>query len=778
MISILLAFINGFMSILFVLYEFICYSLLWIHGLKSKYPQVKDIWWDRSIKEYFAYFCGLLTFISWPSVLCILRIGPLYIWYTVSLALWSIFVVLFFATLLGPIGARRRYRILCRFGRPGHERLFAGFLPIKMMLSVRGKGAKAVLWEVLFMVLLLVLAPTFINACCHKYASNNKETFFTFPEGKIAMVVPFSRDPNNISIVDFLHYSVATITTVGYGNIAPRSYQTQLLFVSQIAMSWMYLISLFPVLLSSIKPNIGHRPTWRRGAKFKGQWIQTALTTGLERVAGNQQSGGVWESTLSSDLLASAFTYQALRNSQNLFKAHSSKMQERLNLWCKKLIPEQRDERVKAIVSLCVNDGKLDDDIVAILMLNNDLTESSVAVLLWISALLCEPLSKLSQITKKVKLPDVEQWESKYGEHWATYALVTKLLMARLSQDNSSVNSLGKTLVEKRTSAFSWYGDNLLTAICILSLKKCKIGLIPRYEAETILVEQLQKNGEGVPLVGNLDTWHTALAIDLFCSAGMSHSPIIEDAERWLTEMFNRNVYNGWSWSSDSNMLCIDSTSAALEALRHLSTNDTTVWRVIELAQETIASTRGIGSLAEFEWPTFIENNMPLHPCPIISARCLKHVVMQPDEKRKLAQALIVKVHRNRWVSPWFDRDTICHGLVLWHLSPWLPGFDPAKELTAKLTIDAQRVGSLGDEECGAIALGLIGSFILYDNKTELLGALDVVIDSLVSREDEGLWRGSPTGIFGFDRFYSDDHWTTVLVLKALFEYSKLGNCL
>ncbi|MCK5609092.1 two pore domain potassium channel family protein, partial [Candidatus Pacearchaeota archaeon] len=643
MISIFLAFINGFMSVLLTLYEFLYYYFLWICGIGGRYPKVKDIWWDRSGWEYLAYLGGLLMFLSWPCVLCILQIGPSKVWFLISLTFWGIFISLLFMTAKGPVGARRRYKYFCVGKTPDYERLFVGILPIPMMLSAQNKGAYAVLAEVLFMVLLLILAPAFINTCCYQYAYENGWNYYSMPE-KTGEVVLLSEDANEVSPVDFLHYSFATISTVGYGNIAPRSIQAQLLFISQIFWGWLYLVALLPAIWSSIRQKDNYRPALHQSTMFKGQWIQTAITTGLKQLIDKQQATGEWKSKLSPDILASAFAYRALKNSQDSFTICNPQMFEQLKLWCKEQISVQEEQQLKTIVSLCIDDDGLHNNIITLFGSDNDLTESTIRVLLWMSILFCEPSDKVSKVAIDFKLPSVEEWERRYGKHWATYALVAELLKAHLLEDNERVRSIGKALKDRRTDSFSWYGDNLLTSICILALGKCDIESNPRCAAITVLNEQLSNSGEGLPLVANLDIWHTALTIDLFCSAEMSHSPIIEDAEKWLTKMFNCNVYNGWSWSSDSNMLCIDSTSAALEALRYLSTNDTTVQRVKKLAQETIASTRGIGSLAEFEWPTFIEKNMPLHPCPIISARCLKHVVMQPDEKRKLAQALIAKV--------------------------------------------------------------------------------------------------------------------------------------
>lgn len=750
--AIVKSFLNGLLAIPFALWE--CLTLLWFIflGKAGAYRKVADVWRDRALWELAAYYAGLGMFICWPVVLCYLDKDNRKSWCLVILILASTFLAAGLLTL-SRIGARRRYEWLCRDRQAYDARLFAGFLPIGMMLSVRGKGAQTVLSEVLGMLIVLLIVPASINWCLYL---QDADSFFKVPA------------TSSITMFDFCYHSIITVFTVGYGDIAPIAWESQLVASCQIVTSWMHLTYLLPLLSAIVRRPAMRWPQAGVGSHHTSTYVDSVVRQAVDKLVDTRDPSGCWRKRLSPDVVSTAFACRALRDCGAWWFFLSKQNIDAAATWCRDAVAKEQNQDIHTIVSLCLDDRA---DIPGTIAFDN-LAANKMRAFLWIAYVISGNADSTGDAVRNITLPDEHEWQRDFGDHWATYVQVEQLLKANLCNQQDEVVRLSSLLSQKKVDSGGWYGDILLTSVCVLVLQYCDAQATAWQEAAIWLREQFDRDSPGLPLVSDLNVWHTAMTVRLLSDVGLAQQDVFDASERWLAAHVMEADGWAWSWSSEARMVCVDSTSVVIEALRERSTRDIELKRIVDKATETIRNFGSLPNLQPFQWPTFIQDEHPLDPCPIISARCLGLSVEDPWNRRNAAMSLLEKVSSGEWTSPWFHNESLTLGLVGWYASPLVevrcPGL-PA--LVGKLIEKTQDVTGLGAEECGAIALGLLAGLHSASDIDDAKQAINAVVQQLLSQHSKGQWKGSPTGVFGFDRSYSDDHFATVLAIRALLEY-------
>jgi hypothetical protein len=318
----------------------------------------------------------------------------------------------------------------------------------------------------------------------------------------------------------------------------------------------------------------------------------------------------------------------------------------------------------------------------------------------------------------------------------------------------------------------SWFGDNLLTAICTLALTQADVRQTAWHGAATWLSESATRGGQSVAVVSNLNTWHTALALDLLVAVG-SDSEVLDTAIEWLMRQFIEGEdADGWSWSSDATMICMDTTSMIAGTMASIHPRDLEIQRKVALALAALRAAQTERNMDFFKMPTFVYSGRGLHPCPVISARCIPLLDLCSRDRRCSAQSVAKRVADENWNAEWFASREMTEGLVLWHLSPYLKDDDRAGQRLVVDLIEAAKCGRITSSEgISTSIIGLLAAQRLASRESRVSTVIEQLVDELLSRDEGGTWKGAPVGQFGFDRLYADDHLATVLALRALREY-------
>ena len=737
-----------------------------LFGRPMKYPAVSAIWVDRSIAELVMYLVGLLVFLGWPLFpSALLKVGSPHFWRSVAIYQWFYFFGFTCVTLAGPVGLRMRYKWLTASCHTGYERLFVGQLPAKAVLDTgeRWEERDVILREFLCLLIVLIIGPSFVN---YAIWIDLKETAFAIPNN-----VPAS----DIEWIDFFYQSVVTITTTGFGDITPKITCGQFVSVTQIILGWLYLIGLLPILLARLQRVIQHEKRWHKSESARGGLLGAAIRNGLESLRQMCAQAGIWTSSLPSDVVPAYFAIWALEIAErdlpvstNIKQTLESQIAESqsgasdtLGVFLKKLHQLRKSSVESDGIKECVQ----------YFSTKRDLTESDEDILKWLGVAMFHP-SSLTRYPSllSVKLPDVEYWECQYGRHWSTYARLARLLYWHYREDETKSNDQLKELISAQSPSGSWFGDCLLTSLCVLALARVDKQRTAWHGAALWLAELVEQNGR-IPLVSDLNIWHTALALEVMHVGGISLQPPLQ----WFVAQFLALPEGcGWSWSSESDVICLDSTSAVIHAVRNVDVRDIRIYRCIEAARETINSAIK-NTEGALKVPTFIkgkEGKGGIEACPIILARSLSFIDLSPQNRRKYTEDLIKEIVQG-CTSPWFRSPAITKGLVLWYVAPYLThNSSTMREVVKSLLTDAEnlQIGQHATRAC--ILLGLLATRKLLDVSEDVNRTIERLINSVLASQEDGKWPGELIGVYGFGRLYADSLFSTVLSLHALIEYA------
>ena len=731
-------------------------------GRSDAYRCVPEIWSERSGVDLLFYVLGQLAYLAWPLVFCATGIGPPWLWATWMYGLWFAFIAFTVSTLIGPVGLCRRYRwLVC--GRPlGYERVFVGQVPAYAVLHVTGRGTDALLREFGAVAVVLVLGPSLVNyGAWIGYRQN-------------AFIVNEAIEVASITFWDFVYHSVITVTTTGYGDIVPHQSAAQLVSVSQVAMGWMYVIAFLPLVLSVLQQRSSGDQLRSVRDISRGGLLRATIKRGLGRLRDQRSADGSWCTPLSSDFVSAVFALWAIETSRrDLPIKESIVLHLREHVYVAGPTSDALGQALAA-VHRSRNDGDT-AIIVAKLLADHkgpiEVHASSEEFLLWLAYLVQQGLTDetQNQLTS-IGLPSVEEWRELYGAHWSVYALAARLLVAHKTGNQGEVDLCAQELVDVYSDTGSWFGDSLLTSVCVLALAQADRQRTFWHGAVLWLIETASEC-EGMPVVRSLDVWHTALAIEILHYSGTDTAASV----LWLQRRcIDDGVRTGWSWSSESKCLCLDSTSTILHAIRALEIKERRVALCAHAAGDTLSASVYTDAAGVRTMPTFLGQDTGIDPCPIVLSRSLTLLPLDPADRRAWALQIVQRVADGE-VSPWFSAPCITKGLVLWHIGSYLPtDVVPTQKLVAELVAEAGHLQDGDNVMGGSILLGLLGSKHCVSAAAGRNETMERLVDRILASAGDGEWTGEAVGVFGFGRTYRDNHLATVLSLRSLMEYSCL----
>jgi hypothetical protein len=169
-----------------------------------------------------------------------------------------------------------------------------------------------------------------------------------------------------------------------------------------------------------------------------------------------------------------------------------------------------------------------------------------------------------------------------------------------------------------------------------------------------------------------------------------------------------------------------------------------------------------------YKWPTFIDGENKIQDCPIISARCVALLDISGVGRREAANKILYDVAYSGWQSQWFSDQPITEGFVLYYLSALCDedcaaAFELVKHLrefgqSDRLRVEAAAAALMGLKE----AKRCLNLDFADDRSIMKLSRF------LLDREEDGHWKPSRVGVFGFGRSYGDPVFSTALAFLAL----------
>ncbi len=744
------SFWNGFLALILTGFELLRWGVLGLRGRAARYEVVTEVWLERSGWEVVLYMFGQLAFLVLPVAAT--AFAPKHNWpWKAAVSIWCIFAFLTVVTLFLPIGARRRYTTW-RWLRPGvstgYERLFLGQMKIDLLLSAKGHGAAACLMEVLLYVLLSVF-----GAASVLYA-------IWLNKGTEAFTVPCE---SCISLWDFVYFAIVTIATVGYGDIYPTAAVSQIVTVVEIVLGWMYLAALLPTLISlTLSLREGSQERSLSTTSFS---LRASTRRARAWLLDMQEPWGGWEVRLSGDLATSAILLCALKRLGNELRDPSSEISHLQDWIDQQCALKSLDSVGREIAAICALDRLYSEDEAVALIARARQYHGDEDHAAFFATLCAAAVGALSPL--QIDVPaDSEEWQSKYGEHWHSYVLLARILIASARHDEQAVNHDCALLLKRRTRDGGWYGDVLLTSLACLSL--LLVGLYRRMviDAAVFLLGAVRVEGCGASVVSGLEMWDSGWAIIALLHTGY-RGENLHHAARWLVaNRVSIGQHRAWSWSKSGGMFCGDTTSLAVEALRAARLHDVRLEAALIQGSALLEVTRQGGS----KFFTFYEAGSSMHACPIISARSIASLDIESLDQATAARQVLEEVAQNQWLSEWFSDAAITEGLVLHYLAEFCDPANPDAIGIAQKLAAATAAKNIASIEGGAAALlGLLAARRHLGVSEDLQSPIRELSNRLLAAQlRDGSWEPSGVGVFGFGRHYGDRVFTTSICTIAL----------
>jgi len=710
--------------------------------------------------DLLVYVAGQLAYLGWPLLPLSLGIGQPWQWSLSAYWLWLSLIAFTVSTLFGPVGMCRRYQWLTSGTRLGYERLFVGQVPAQAVIHVTGRGTVALLREFGAMAAVLILGPSLVNYLAW------------LGYGTKAFILNSSISTSSVGLWDFLYHSVVTITTTGYGDIVPHHAYAQIVSVSQVLLGWMYVIGIVPLVLSTLQQRSLAQAVSGIKDMSRGGLLRATVRRGLEKLRNRLRGNGSWCTSLSPDAVSMFFAIWVLEEARRDLPVPKELITSLRK--ASRDLTGANDGLARALrtiddARLAGDTGTAVDSILRCYRSQLHVSISSEGFPLWVAMMAQAGLSEdARQALASIKRPSVDKWQCDYGEHWATYASSAELLVAHLEGHRDIVDRQAHRLKAVRAKTGSWFGDCLLTSACALALARANRQRMYWHGAALWLVEAATELN-GLPLVRSLDVWHTALTMEMLHYAGIDCT----SSALWLqAQCVAAGDQVGWSWSSESSCICLDSTSTAVHALRALEMRDLPVERCLRQGMRSLAQALCVDHNGMPSMPTFLGGDTAIDPCPIVLSRAITLIPLEPKVRRRFAEHIADLVASGE-VSPWFSCSSITKGLVLWHIGPYLPmDTAAAKQLVEELIEKTQQIVDGQNVSAGSVLLGLMGSRHCTSHTTAREAAIERLVNVILANAIDGEWAGERVSVYGFGRQYCDDHLATVLALRSLMEYS------
>lgn len=355
--------------------------------------------------------------------------------------------------------------------------------------------------------------------------------------------------------------------------------------------------------------------------------------------------------------------------------------------------------------------------------------------------------------------------ENSFGSHWGTYGLVADVI--RNLPKNIKYLDL---LLNKQSHDGSFYGDIILTSLVISLITFYKVPEELAGVSNKALLWLTQGSKRMSPSVCNdLRFWDSAWAV---LALNGEYDPI--HTLRYFVDKRLSKPISGWSWTTSSDIICLDSTTLVLESLCLEPRNRIVASAISKVRKDLTRLSQEVFEGGNQLCPTFIDSDGRfLETCPIVTARLLYLLKFDNtktiDHWQGLLQAIL-----DGSKSPWFVDESITVGLFLYYYSKSdVFNQELLKDLIEKV------VDSCIDSVEGKLAIVLGLSTYIHHRKgikvaMKYYRHLDqLVLECINHIKIDGSWLGSEVGVFGFEIYYSDIVFTSSLSVLALNSYKE-----
>ncbi|MGA7675295.1 MAG: potassium channel family protein [Rhizomicrobium sp.] len=740
---------------------------------------VREIWLERKIPQILAYVLGQLAYVSLPGLFVLLEASFHFrCEWAEKIALLccpGLFTVLTVLTLFVPVGMRGRYKFrwLRRNVPTGYERMFLGQMPPASLFAAKGDGLNACLWEAGLYLLLIMLgaaATQFcvfeINNCQFAFYGKFNQLYNCLPHNPVAYGSP--------SPFTFLYFSVTTIFTVGYGDIAAAHWLPQLIVICEVFLGWMYLGAFFPALVAITAEHRDPDITAADGG-YQRTLVQTSIHYGARWLSDRQQPTGGWNLPITPDALATAAAF-AFITMQRGSRWHQA-LRATLSRQTKTLaLPE---DLVGLSAQRIAHDSMSPADLEAALSRIAATTDPEHHCTMIVSILgLLAGVTSVGPVRQHFP-SDPEQWREAYGPHWNCYALVARIALGQSDLATRSKrwasSSTSRRCIDElhnlRGHDGSWYNDTLLTSL--IGMLFCRLGIHRKDRSRAARWIRLKARSAqgGLPIFDTPRVWDTAWIIAALLTL-IGESKITRDGIQWIINARCEHKKcpdkigetRLWSWSDTSELACHDTTSLVCDVLRQAVIRDVAVDSVAKAVElELDRASHG------HRWSTFDKGPRQIHQCPVISARCTRINHARHGNFQDTAESILTDVLTKNWTSCWHTDPAISDGLTLYYLAQvvW-----PTSQNMAAMVRRLCDNPITSVEGASAMVLGLLESTNSMATQSDLtdtaLAKTRELTDYIVSRTQNHFWSGDQVGVFGFGRRYADSAFATSLALLAL----------
>jgi hypothetical protein len=586
-------------------------------------------------------------------------------------------------------------------------------------------------------------------AACTQYTiwSDLKDTAFTIPIGM--KVSPWS----------FVYWSTITMSTTGYGDITPKSWDTQVVAVLEILLGWMYLAGLLPTLISlALSKRKGDDvPRFVSERDTESYALQVTVQNSVRWLQEQQGPWGGWKAELPADLAASSCAYCLLRE----INSDDSSVRDLYNWLATELRkPDLNDPVGQALAQIALSSDVSAINIQSLLADINQVHDEDehAPMILGLLGYLTQELAP--EVAISLLPDDLTLWEARYGAHWATYAHIGDLIKSFEAKEN--IDQHARKLIEARNSVGSWYDDVLLTSLAALALKRIDYGRTAYIAAETWIKSLTRKNFSGLPLISGLEVWDTGWVLNALIQLGGSPDAI-EQGTEWLARKSLRSPNPAWSWSERGRLICCDTSSLVCYVLQRVRVEDVRVERTLRGCLNILSNVRN-----QHRWPTFVTQQF-IHYCPIVSSRCIAVLNLSGLNKQEASNAVLEDVANAQITSEWFTDPAITEGLVLAFLSPFCDRDSQAAITIMRRIIErVSQINTLTIEGSASALLGLKEAKYYLSSSLDVGDSIKALSTHLIHRHQLGYWEPSKVGVFGFGRRYKDKLFATSLAAISL----------
>ncbi len=717
---------------------------------------------DHTKAEYYAYFLGVATpyllamaVFIFPEIVfksAFVDIVNNYLISNINLIetiyfLWYITSIFFILLSLGiPIGD-------AVFLKYNQKRICIGIPSIRKLLKVNNAIAFPSIVEMFSMFIITIFGAGITTYLI--FISNPTISISIFEEIERNIILSDSYNHCN-GFLYFIYFSIITILSLSPEGITPITAKPIIVLIGEIIAGITFFTGIFPPLIGIlVKRKINKKINF----DILNDMSQP-LQKSVNWLHSKKSSDGSWSGLNNSEysipciamaLKSNGFTKEAyeLQNiyANNLTNELSKRLWEIFHL----VSIEKPD--IDTACQLYKNIDQQSATLIKLFLISNDILKSDILL--------------ESDINES-------DWRKEFGPHWGTYGLVADYL-----KYPSNYQSYVNHLITIRNKNGSYYGDVILSSLITCSLFISEEGPIAgRISKDTTNWLLKLKSINHFRLCDSLNIWDTAWSTYIFHMLDTEYHDL-QDSIEWLKKSFSKEPINGWSWSTEGKILCLDTTTLIYDCFLNNNLNDNLLDSINKISLKTIINT--IPKKENDLFPTFRDDDGIYNPCPIISSR-VSSILTNIGITNTIDPNKIIECVLNGESSEWFTDKSITKGFVLYYISKTLTKpSEPLESLFKNLIDDINNKNFASPEGKLATLLGCSKFITKYrlilsdrDKYSKLI--IQHYYDILYLQNTDGSWTSTNIGTFGFGMLYSDIIFSSCLGILSLIEYNTFIN--